>query len=531
MRVIFLSLMLLVLVAGSSTAATHAIIIGIDNYTRHPKLLGAVNDARDLEKTLKPRVDGVFEVLIDEQATRANFDNAWKQILDSAQVDDLLIFSFSGHGVTQADDNDFRDEIDGLDELLLFQPFDEQPGSGFTEEYLLDDELFDLFKQAEKKKLKILFIADACHSGGLARAVGDLEISKTGLPYRFTKLGGQSPVRPESTEEIVKKPEIPDNVAFLSATNERMRLQEVLIEKQPRGALSYYVARAIEGHADKNKDNVITDDELKQFVIQNVRAKASQRQIPEMITSKINQQLIIVDKTHKTIKPETEVPPPEKSGIRLFVKKSNQLPNPIDGAIFVNSVAAAEVIFDPADGRLFNAFGDMLSEDMSFASLPAAIEAMRVRNFLLDRLGKGHLLEIDLKPDDRLYTADCHVIFQVKNFNYRHFTVVDLVANGQLQFLFPIIDPNRGLNDPLLWKSSHPWEIKNRVSEPFGADFLIFIASERPLIELHKQLELFGATMRPQQFLELLASGLEDQKYQIGLRGTYTSRKGNPCPQ
>src|SRR5205085_3641106 len=91
-----------------STTKRYALIIGVDQYDdpQIPKLEGAANDAKTLEKTLIKYAgfpkEQVFLLTTDQpaalQPTKANILRKFSNLLVSMPKDGLLLISFSGHG-------------------------------------------------------------------------------------------------------------------------------------------------------------------------------------------------------------------------------------------------------------------------------------------------------------------------------------------------------------------------------------------------------------------------------------------------
>lgn len=519
MRLTALALCVGLCSAGQVSAATHAIVIGIDKYAFHPNLQGAVNDSVDLSGALKTRIDGQMTVLIDAQANRENFDRAWSDVLEGARDGDTLIFSFSGHGVTAVDDDAYRDEADGLDELLVLQPAIPDATGLDAKEYVRDDELFQLFRQAEEKGIRVVFVADACHSGGLSRQVLSPEISEAGLPFRLTQFSTR-PSKPAINDAGFKpKPEVSENVIFISATNERRKLQELLIDGKAHGALSYYTARAFEGRADKDDDGLLTGEELKNYVIPMVVAAAADRQIPEFTGSELARGILLVPRTGP-VKAQSELPQ-----VSVFIDPPMETGLQIDGMRIASSISAADLVFRAPGKTLHNSAGDQLAEDLPLSGLGQAVASMRLRSWLHKLAEAGNPLSIGIDPDDRLYGPGCAVRLIANSNKYRHFTAFNLTATGRIQLLFPLAD----FADPLLWESSEPWSIKSKVTEPFGADFLVFIASRTPLTELHALFKANGSPTDPIAFFNSMSLALGDNEYEIGLKGAYTARTADPC--
>ena len=138
-----------------------ALCIGINNYPgTDMDLQGCVNDANDWSAALSERGFAV-DKLLDSAATKAAMAAAMGDLIAGATKGDSLVISFSGHGTYQPDSD--GDEADGLDEALC--PYDLQT-SGAA---LSDDEIKGLFANRQAG-VRIVLIADSCHSGTVTRA-------------------------------------------------------------------------------------------------------------------------------------------------------------------------------------------------------------------------------------------------------------------------------------------------------------------------------------------------------------------------
>ena len=148
-----------------------AFIVGIDDYTAKKRLQGAVADARDIEQSLKEL--GVppenMTVLIDQQATRKNFQEGIERLVRDAKAHDLVIISFAGHGA-QLPEMHKNTKPDGKDEVYVLAKFDETVKTGFEGAGPRPRDKA-LAVGARQKGADVLFIADTCHGGGLTRAV------------------------------------------------------------------------------------------------------------------------------------------------------------------------------------------------------------------------------------------------------------------------------------------------------------------------------------------------------------------------
>lgn len=164
--------------------AKKALCIGINNYPgTGMDLRGCVNDANDWAGVLAGRGFKV-SLLLDAAATKAAMMEGMSALVGKAAKGDTLVITFSGHGTYQPDTD--GDEADGLDEALC--PYDLQT-SGAA---LTDDEIRALFA-ARKSGVRIVLIADSCHSGTVTRAAPAEKDADT--RPRFMPMGNWLPAR------------------------------------------------------------------------------------------------------------------------------------------------------------------------------------------------------------------------------------------------------------------------------------------------------------------------------------------------
>jgi len=138
--------------------AKYALCIGINNYPgTQNDLSGCVNDAKDWASELKGRGFEV-EQLLDAQATKAAMVEGMRAVIGKAKYGDAVVITYSGHGTWEVDEN--GDEPDKRDEALC--PYDLASGP------LIDDDLYEIFGDRERG-VRLLVVADSCHSGTVAR--------------------------------------------------------------------------------------------------------------------------------------------------------------------------------------------------------------------------------------------------------------------------------------------------------------------------------------------------------------------------
>lgn len=489
---------------SAAQAAVHALVVGINDYAGPPKLQGAVNDAHDVTQAL---TSGGVDVttLVDRDATREQVFAAWQAMVERSQPGDLLIFHFSGHGINEPDLN--GDEPDGLDEAYLLANYDDvrQP-----DERLIDDELDAWLSLATDAGRKVLFVADACHSGSPTRS-----IFGAALPTRFYVPRTQ-PERPRPLVDVATTGGLTRASVFsVGATLDNRTVPELMIEDAPRGALSYAVARAFEGDADLDGDGQVLASEFEAFVRQNVRNYAASKQTP---------QFEIPDQSFPIITRGRQIEVVAEGGeaatrIHIRAGADDQFRSAIaalDGVSLTDEEAAAQLVFDPATGTLANAVRDVVAEQLDLAGLKTAIEANRALA-ALNRIATAATLPIAFTPDDQVHPEGTQIGFTVPGVAGRFLTIFDLTATGSVHFLWPTQPAD---SDP--YSGGDAFSLDAVVTPPFGADNLVVLAMAEPPKELRAALQKLDGTREPAALIESLKAAIAGRSYRIALQAFFT---------
>lgn len=236
--------------AGSAPTVTTgyqkswAIVIGIDDYAKWPKLEYASHDAQAIADTLTGQFgfpSSQVIVLKNQQATRNNILAAFHDRLadDRTGRDDRVFVFFAGHGAT-------RRLASGRD-LGYIIPVDSNPDEFATDAIAMTD----IQNIAESMQAKhVMFVMDACYSGlGLTR-------------------GG------------------PSSSAFLRENARRSARQmltaggadQQVADAGPNGhsVFTWVLLQALAGKGDLNGDGLITGTELAAYVAPAVSAVSQQ---------------------------------------------------------------------------------------------------------------------------------------------------------------------------------------------------------------------------------------------------------------
>lgn len=208
------------------------------------------------------------------------------------------------------------------------------------------------------------------------------------------------------------------------------------------------------------------------------------------------------------------------SGIQLIESESGVLEWDVDGGVIRNQFNDIVYIFSSAENKekesRQNGKDDIAPE--AITRLQAIINKYRLIDKLKILSDGG--LEIKLLPSDKLHTKGEAVSFEVNRLKYPYFTLINLAVDGTINFLYP----NSQYNDPLNIPEDKPYKLELEVSEPFGADHFVAIASDKPLSSLHEALKKLNNTSSSlEELRKTLFTELKETKYQIGIHASFTA--------
>jgi FOG: TPR repeat, SEL1 subfamily len=137
----------------------HALVIGNDEYRQLPRLNTAVNDAREIDRTLKARYG--FKVTLLLNADRYQILSALNGIRERLTDKDNLLIYYAGHG-----------ELDRKNQRGHWLPVDAEPNSSAN--WISNSAITDILNAMNVQQL--LVVADSCYAGTLTRSsVGRLD--------------------------------------------------------------------------------------------------------------------------------------------------------------------------------------------------------------------------------------------------------------------------------------------------------------------------------------------------------------------
>jgi hypothetical protein len=311
-----------------------------------------------------------------------------------------------------------------------------------------------------------------------------------------------------------------EGIAVLAASERTAAAPEVQIpgESTFRGALSYAVARALEGAADENHDGRITMDELFRYVGQVAYQLSDQRQHVAAQTPAPNSGTeILYGRTRGVVlldpQPRSE-PRPQPSPPPGAATLTPSLPRPVvspQAAPALDTVRLAvlgdqkellkelqpkfahfqpvavadnpDLIWDPAALDVL-AGGDVVAHQIKRKELPNVIDWFAAVNGF-KRLAARSPQTIRVLPSDRVHSRGSRIEVQVSGVAQRSLLLFDLTGDGTVQVLYPIG------SDPRVPATSD-YKFSVVVREPFGADQVVAITSAQPLNDLEQVLKMLN---------------------------------------
>jgi dipeptidyl aminopeptidase/acylaminoacyl peptidase len=235
-----------------------AAVIGISQYKTASPLQFADKDAIAFAQYLQNQIgvpkENVF-LLTNQQATLVNVRRTLgTEIKRKAGSKDTVIIYFAGHGAPETDAT--SPDNDGLEKYLVM--YDADPDDLYTTGMPMREVEIILQRLAAER---VIFIADTCFSG-----------ATTGRT--FTTGGRRAVV----SETFLTRLANAKGRVVLAAS----RANEVSAERpdMQHGVFTYYLLEGLRGKADVDGDNVITIDEIYNYVSQKVPAATDQNQHP-----------------------------------------------------------------------------------------------------------------------------------------------------------------------------------------------------------------------------------------------------------
>lgn len=217
-----------------------AVVVGVAAYSHMPPLQYTDDDAYRMYAFLKSPEGGALEdeqikILVDDAATKDNILFAMDEIFRKAGPNDLVMMYYSGHGLKGS-----------------FLPIDFDGNNN----RLLHAEVSNIMKNS-KAKYK-LFIADACHSGSMFNEKGTVDNTVQNFYSSLAKAA-------------------PGTALILSSKSGETSLESSGLRQ---GVFSHFLLRGLKGEADTDYNNIVSVQELYEYISKNVKVYTAHQQSP-----------------------------------------------------------------------------------------------------------------------------------------------------------------------------------------------------------------------------------------------------------
>lgn len=513
-----------VMLMAPGRGEVRALIVGIDRYLHVNPLRGAVADARDIEAALHAMGSQDVTTLIDAAADRASLIGELNRLEARTRKGDLVIITLAGHG-SKEDERVKGSSSDAADEVFLLNGFDPKTGPGGAEK-ILNHEFHHYIKLIENLGAQVIFVADTCYGGGLAREIapGSAEITYRQVPrYRLV----EDDLKPVSSPEDALLTNLDfHRTTFLAAVDSETKAPEVVIDKVYRGALSYAFARAIEGAADEKRDGKITMRELFAYARKVVYQLSDERQnivTEESPSQDLDREVVLEMGARGVPRPEPATvarvtkPPSETKPVRLASLTDRK--GVFDGLMPLHSLfkivdadAAPDLIWDPVAHEAI-AGGDKVALDVDIDDLPGVIDRTAgVRDLKTMIVTSPQALRV--LPDASLHRKGTKIEVEIGDLSGRSLVMADITGSGTVQMLYP-------MNPAEAASRNEDLRIPFVVRDPYGADQVVAITSTQPMDGLVTALRALDKRRSAAEVADVIRRfGPPDAR--IGLVGLFT---------
>jgi hypothetical protein len=491
-----------------------AIVIGINEYDSLPTLRGAVDDARDFDVTLRNLGVTDLTVFLERKATRQAIVDSMTRLIGRVRAGDLVIITFAGHGI-QEPERMAGSEPDGLDETFVLPAFQaEGPASA---ERILDKEFNRWLRALEGKQADVIFVADACFGGGLVRSV-DPRAETTS--YRTA---GRVEVLTDALKPITTASDAAfreadfERVTFMSAADESTKVAEFSIPGTPglRGALSYAVARALEGRAERDPTGAVSRRKLFEYTRQVVQHHSQGRQ--NIYTEPTRSAAL--DRQVYRVHGSDPAPSPAMARTPIRIRLINANASLLSGirplrVPFEVVNGPADLVWDVKSGDVVSATGDIVARNVTGKDLPTIVDGIAA-SLMIAELADARPQLIRLLPDNRHHRNGDPVSLLVDDLRNRYLILFNIAYDGTVQFLFP------GPGDKSPWIDP-TFRLPLKVQPPFGADRVVAIVSDTRLPDLERAISKLNNQRAAGELLVMLHGLGSMQTARIGTAGLFT---------
>jgi Caspase domain len=528
-----------------------ALVMGIDEYRYVSPLKGAAADARDIAAALRHLGIADLKLMLNDEGDRATALHEFESLLTRTNPEDTIFIALAGHGALEPERVKGA-EPDGMDTVFLLAGFDPRDRRRASEK-ILRSEFNHFIKGFEDKGARVVFVADTCSGDGLTREVDSRaqELSYRSLSY--SPIGDELQAVSTPADTLLSPRDFQRSI-FLAAADKHSNVSEIRIPGAGyRGALSYAVAKALEGAADLNGDGQLTAEELLSYV----------RQVSYQLTDE-RQQVITVHPAAADPKKDvllhfsrgisvqsvgqaaagatgsiqigdvtlvplaTEAPSPRpvevprpipkiKDPIRIAsldgqsARMAGLKPHAAYDVVGPNT--SPDLVWDPATHDVVSG-GDVIAQNVDRDGLSSIIDRMAAIRWFKMRSAQAPQ-DMKVYPNDKLHRTGEQVEIAIHGLAGRSLILFNIAGDGTLQFLYP-----RGSDPPVIENSEQ--RIRLVVREPFGSEQVISVSAPQRQEELEQAVHQLDRQRSPLKASELVER-YDGANLWVGVVGLFTA--------
>ena len=492
-RLVFASIAAL-LSTQMACAEVRAVVIGISEYRTLQPLPGATPDAKDISTALKVRGFEQVVTLLDYDAQKSRVESAMRTAIDQSASGDTVILSFAGHGALTAADDPSKSKRAFL--LADYSAKDK------AEERFLDADLRGWATQLQNKGAILVAVLDACHSGVGVRAPPPGGVAVT--PARF--IAPERALGPiDQSDKIVS-----NNAYVFGATDGELRVHEALVDGISRGALSYAFARAVEGAIEKSGRS-LTAQSMRGFISQVVRNISQNSQTPQFHLPQ-SQQVLLAPKSRPSLRRTLDKP--------MTIASLGQFEKGLltgQQNVTFQPQGTADLLWDPQTRQLRNIYGDAVADDLSVRDFSIALEAQWAYRKLSQLTLEAETLVTKINRDGAILCKGDRFDLTVEPTPFKNVVIFDLSGNGLVQFGYAGAYGSGGQS------GANGWTTQYLVDEPFGADYLVVIATNDPVAELEIAIRSIDEKKEPTRLMNAVTKALQGRTYAMSVHERYSA--------
>lgn len=511
-------LLLVAVLAGPAAAETRALLAGVWQFGSPaiPDLKGPENDLAAMEALVRTAGSTDVTVLRNDQVTRTTMETALHALGLRSKPGDWIVLYYSGHGA-QAEAA-IKGTRDGdLDQFLPLAGFD--PDAQDPERFIVDKDFYEWLSRYVPAGVKILMLADTCHSGTMNRSIDasafhfTARVALRSYAAELKLIPRPAPRFPSvlaASRDIVgpvNREDLPNLVFIGAAQDGQLALESALPDEgaQSRGLLTYAFEQGLSrvtpsGRtrlADLDGDGHITASEIGVYLDGQVRSLSAQRQQPRTAyPASWGDEEILSDRVSLA----SVAPRPAPAVYAADPRAAAALNLASAPWRVVRQATEADFVWDFARRTVVRRTGDLVAEGVGSATgLRGVVEKWSAVALLRPLINEAHgKIEITPGGGTLRVAAGTKVGlgYSAAGSAGGFATIFNLAADGTVQLLFP-----SGRDDGVgrLDGTGHVPLFQNEAVAPFGADHIIAVVTVTDPVALRTRLKSLEGQRAPLQ--------------------------------